>query len=274
MGNRRRALIMVGVAVLFGLIAAYLSLDFLRSQGGPVLPTVTRTTTPVAVAVTDLPLGSKVRPEDVTLIDWPSEQVPVGYVTAVEDVVGRGVTRPVSTNEPFLEAKLADAENGGLPITIPEGMRAISIRVDEVVSVAGFVVPGTRVDVILTVDPPNGGDKLSQIVLQDILALTAGQLIQADENGSPVVASVITVLVTPEQAEQLVIAGDQGRIQLALRNTLDGDSIRTDGARIEELITGGRSRRASGTATTRARVEQTAPQIEILKGGQRTIQRF
>lgn len=274
MGNRRRALVMVGLALLAGLIAAYLSLDFLSSQGGPVLPTVARTTTPVAVAVTDLPLGSKIRPEDVTLIDWPSERVPSGYVTAIEDVVGRGLIRPVSVNEPFLEAKLADAENGGLPITIPEGMRAISIRVDEVVSVAGFVVPGTRVDVILTVEPPNGGDKLSQIVLQDILALTAGQLIQADEDGSPVVASVITVLVTPDQAEQLVIAGDQGRIQLALRNTLDGDSIRTDGARIAELISGGAARRASGRGTTRVAPTEQAPQIEIFKGGQRTIQRF
>jgi pilus assembly protein CpaB len=264
---------MVGLALLAGLIAAYLSLDFLSSQGGPVLPTVARTTTPVAVAVTDLPLGSKIRSEDVTLIDWPSERVPAGYVTAVEDVVGRGLIRPVSVNEPFLEAKLADTETGGLPITIPEGMRAISIRVDEVVSVAGFVVPGTRVDVILTVDPPNGGDKLSQIVLQDILALTSGQLIQADENGSPVIASVITVLVTPDQAEQLVIAGDQGRIQLALRNTLDGDSIRTDGARVAELISG-QARRASGTARTRVAPVDQAPTIEIFRGGQKTIQRF
>ncbi|MEN8375004.1 MAG: Flp pilus assembly protein CpaB [Gemmatimonadota bacterium] len=273
MGNRRRALLILGLAMVLGLAAAWASLNYLQNQGGPVLPTVNRTTTPVAVAVTDLPLGSMVRPEDVQLIDWPSEQVPVGYVTAVEDVVGRGLVRAVSVNEPFLEAKLADTENGGLPITIPEGMRAISIRVDEVVSVAGFVVPGTRVDVILTVDPPRGGDKLSQVVLQDILALTSGQLIEADDNGSPVVASVITVLVTPEQAEQLVIAGDQGRIQLALRNTLDGDSIRTDGARVEDLLTG-RRRRASGRATTRVAPVEQAPTIEILKGGQRTIQRF
>ncbi len=141
------------------------------------------------------------------------------------------------TNEPILDAKLADAaEGGGLPPLIPPGMRALSVRVDEVVGVAGFVTPQTRVDVILTITPSGSSDARSKVILQNIRALAAGQEIRRDEDGKPMTVTVVTVLVTPEQAEKLVLASTQGRIQMALRNMLDLDEVDTPGERVSGLL--------------------------------------
>ena len=138
--------------------------------------------------------------------------------------------------EPVLESKLADlAAGGGLPPLIPEGMRALSVRVDEVIGVAGFVTPQTRVDVILTMTPIGSDDPVSKVILQNVQALAAGQVIQRNEEGEPMLVTVVTVLVTLEEAEKLVLATNQGRIQMALRNTLDLEEIETPGERASQI---------------------------------------
>lgn len=276
--RRKRLLIMMAVAVLSGLAAAYVAMDYLASQR-PVAITPQRASAKVAVAVRDLPLGAIVQMEDVRLIDWPGEVVPAGFVTTAEGVVGRGLIRPISMNEPYLETKLADrSAGGGLPIVIPEGMRAVSVRVDEVIGVAGFVLPGTRVDVLTTISPPGETrEKMTRLILQNIQVLTAGQMIEQTPEGKPMTVTVITLMVTPEQAETLTLAATEGRIQLALRGVLDLEEVTTPGSRVANLL-GPAPAARSGTVRRVTRVaprSETGPTVvETFKGGVRTLTTF
>src|SRR5919106_6132917 len=209
LSRRKRLWVTLSLAATSGLLAAWLSIGYLRSQVRPVLAaTPARAEMTVAVAARDLPVGSYVRGEDVRLVAWPAGHVPAGYARRAEDVVGRGLIVPVVANEPFLSAKLASKDGGGgLPVAIPEGMRAVSVRVDEVIAVAGFVVPGTRVDIVAILAPPGTmTNRTSRVVLQNVLVLAEGQTVQRDEDGKPMTVTVITVLVTPEQAEVLTLS--------------------------------------------------------------------
>lgn len=272
--KNRRLLIVLLVALGAGLAAAYLSLDYLRQQATPLIAATPKAR--VVVAARPLPLGHEIVAEDLKTIDWPGATVPEGYFEAPEQVIGRGVITPVAMNEPVLKPKVADKEaGGGLPIVIPPGMRAVSVRVDEVISVAGFVVPRTRVDVIVTLPlPGNSSERRTQFVqrLQDLMVLTAAQTTQPTPDGKPQTVSVMTFLVTPAQAELLILASREGQIQLALRNTLDSDTIQTSGV-LSNAILGAppRSaprRRARASAPTQ---ESTSSVIEVYKGGARTL---
>ncbi len=172
-------------------------------------------------------------------------------------------------------AKLASKEaGGGLPITIPPGFRAVSVEVDEVVGVAGFVLPGTLVDVLATVMPgTNRSETTTRMILQRIPVLTADQSYQTDPAGDPVLVTVVTLLVKPYEAEALTLASTEGRIQLALRNTLDVDSVSTRGMRINALVQGPPRRAPRARSTTQARPPEDAV-VETYKGGTRTLIKF
>ncbi len=266
----RRLFIVLALALISGLAAAWLALNYLRRPTGSPIVTSSKTYTEVVVAARDLSLGTVLTAQDVKVVDWPGEAVPEGYSGSVEEVLGRGVIAPLATNEPLLSAKIAVKEaGGGLPIVIPEGSRAVSVRVDEVISIAGFVLPGTRVDILVTLDQAGGSsDPVTHLILQNIAVLTAGQIVQRDEEGNPQQVTVITLLVTPEEAEQLVLAATKGRIQLALRNTLDLDSVTTEGARISNLIptTARVARQAAPRRTTPTVPASTSRQIEVYRG--------
>ena len=173
-------------------------------------------------------------------------------------------------NEPLISSKIAVKEaGGGLPIVIPEGYRGVSVRVDDVISIAGFVLPGTRVDVMVTLDQGGQqGNPVTKLMLQNIPVLTSGQVVEQDINGEPVQVTVITLLVSPDEAEQLVLAATRGRIQLALRNTLDVDSVTTQGARMSNLVPTQRVARSS--APRRATPPPATPtrQIEVWRGNE------
>ncbi len=276
--NKRRMWIVLAVAALLGLAAAFLSADYVRSSRTPILPTAAPKTQAV-VAARDLPVGAIIKPEDVRLIDWPGDLLPAGFASKPEQVVGRGVITAVAANEPLLQSKLADkASGGGLPIVIPPGMRAMSVRVDEVIGVAGYVVPGTRVDVILTVKPPGPNQQeLSRIVLQNVRALASGQIIEKDPEGKPITTRVVTLQLSPEEAEALALASNQGKIQLALRNGLDMDSVSTPGVQLANLVSGAVMRpvrRSGGRRTTSTEVARESNAVEVYKGGQRTLKKF
>jgi pilus assembly protein CpaB len=150
-------------------------------------------------------------------------------LTTIESAEGRAVLTPVVANEMILESKLAPKEAGaGLPATIPEGMRAISVAVNEVVGVAGFVTPGTSVDVLVTGQIPgatqSGAQYVTRTILENIRVLAAGQKIEQDKEGKPQTVPVVTLLVTPKDAGTLAMASTEGKIQLALRNTIDGQT--------------------------------------------------
>jgi len=267
----RRLVIVLLLALASGLAAGWLALNYLRQPNAPI-----RTATEsveVVVASRDLPVGHILDVADIKVAKWPGNAVPEGYSSSVDEVLGRGLIQSVTMNEPLLPAKIAVKEaGGGLPIIIPEGMRAVSVRVDEVIQVAGFVGPGTRVDVLVTLEGDAQPDPVTKIVLQNMLVLTSGQIVQRSPDNEPVVTTVVTFLATPEEAEKLVLASTKGRIQLALRNTLDLDSLTTEGARLRALI-------PSPQRATPARrpVARTQPQpaasrartIEVFRGLER-----
>jgi pilus assembly protein CpaB len=265
---------MLGGAVASGVLAGYVALQSVSDSPAP-LAAVTPTRTAV-VANRDLPAGTIVRGEDVKTVNWPGSVVPQGFVTEVGEVVGRGLITEVRENEPVLGWKLADREaGGGLSITIPEGMRAVAVKVDEVVGVAGFVLPGTRVDVLATVQP--GTDRAqttTRIILQNVRALAADRRYQQEIDGEPRSVTVVTLLVTPEQAEALTLAATEGRIQLALRNTLDSGQTNTPGRQIASLVTAPRTPAPAPRARVPAPTTPPERVIESYEGGRRTLLRF
>lgn len=267
---RNRIGMVLLLALLSGGLAAYLAFTVLRNPANPVAEGQAERTVEVAVATRDLTVGSILAPEDIRMIRWPASAVPPGYATSPTEVTGRGVITPVRMNEPLLSTKLSLPEaGGGLPIAIQEGQRGVSVKVDEVIAVAGFTQPGTRVDVVVTLDRVgNIEEPITQIVLQDIEVLAAGQVYQPNPNGEPTPVTVATLNVTPEQTEKLVLASQKGRIQLALRNTLDRDSVETEGSRVATLLPRGRPV-ASGPR--RAPVSNTIS-VEVIKGTQRESQ--
>jgi pilus assembly protein CpaB len=276
-----RLLAVLLLATVTGGLAGYLALKHLRQPAPVARPTERVSTVQVAVAMRELPMGTVLRAEDVKLVAWPGDAVPAGYATALADLEERGLIAPVSANEPILTSKLADrGSGGGLPVLIPEGMRAVSVRVDEVIQVAGFVTAGTRVDVLLTYS--EDGPTQTRTILQNVQTLAAGQTIQRDLEGKPQDVTVITLLVTPQQAERLALAASEGRIQLALRNLMDGQVTVTSGARLTSFADEPRPVTAPAAAAPRpvqASATVVAPQgrttvVETLRGGERTLRTF
>jgi pilus assembly protein CpaB len=192
----------------------------------------------VAVAARPLTLGAMLTASDVKLVPWPQSSPVAGAYSKVEEVVNRGLTAPVVENEPITAAKLAPLEAGaGLPPTIVAGMRAISVKVNEVIGVAGFVVPGTHVDVLVTLSRQQA-DSMSRVVVSNVQVLTAGTKYDQDQakDGRPVPSTVVTLLVTPDDAERIALASSVGSIMLTLRNPLDKDPTETKGTRTASLM--------------------------------------
>jgi pilus assembly protein CpaB len=257
-----------------GLLAGYLALVYVSEEPAPLKAEELKGTQ-IVVAGRDLATGTILTREDLEIIDWPSGNLPDGFFSQPGEVVGRGVIGEVRRNEPLLAEKLALKEaGGGLPITIPAGYRAVSVEVDEVIGVAGFTLPGTLVDVLATVMPgTNRSETTTRIILQKIRVLTADQSYQTDPEGDPVLVTVVTLLVKPQEAEVLTLAATEGKIQLALRNTLDVDSVSTLGMRINTLVQVPQKPTPSeGQATPAQPPEDTV--VESYKGGSRTLIKF
>jgi pilus assembly protein CpaB len=213
-----------------------------------------RTTVRLALATKDLEVGAILRDADVKIEDWPGA-VPAGATARPQDLVGRGVTTTIYAREPIIESRLAPkGAGGGLAAMIPQGMRAVAVRVNEVVGVAGFVVPGMHVDVLISGNSPGGNlGTLTKTMLQNIEVLSAGQDFKKDAEGKPVMVQVVNLLVTPEQAEQLSLASNQTTIQLILRNPLDRQMTQTPGAAMSNLFSGGKLRAPQTTENAEAR---------------------
>lgn len=229
----RRFLIVVGLSLIWALVV---SVVFYRaaSSAGKKRPFVAEK--PVVVAVETLPLGAVIRPQSVKLAQIPEKLFPRGGFSRLEDVLDRPVMSPIQPDEPVVEARLAvRGAGGGVAPLIPPGMRAISVRVNDVIGVAGFVLPGMRVDVLVTGRPPGHDDTVTTTVLQNIAVLSAGKTIQADATSQTITTPVVTLLVTPAQAESLTLANTEGRIQLVLRNSIDQDLAQTPGRDLRQL---------------------------------------
>ena len=215
--NRTRLLMIGFVALALGAFVSFAVYKNLQSRtAGPSEPGVD-----VAVAARDLEVGAKLADADIMLVKIPASAVPPNAYHKKSSIIGRGVVLPISRGDYLLQGKLA-AENAGsgLPSLIPPGMRAVSVKVNEVVSVAGFVQPGTRVDVLLTGNPSGGGTQTTT-VLENVAVIAAGQKLERSPSGEAQNVPVITLLVSPDDAQKLTLAQMQGRIQLTLRNPVD-----------------------------------------------------
>jgi pilus assembly protein CpaB len=194
------------------------------------------------VAAGNLPTGWRITEKDVKLVGWPSNSPVNGGFSTTKEVVNRGLISAVGENEPITEAKLAPVESGaGLPPSIPPGMRAMSVKVDEVVGVAGFVAPGTRVDVVVTLHGQGQAEEtMTRTVVSNVLVLTAGTMLdqQQAKDGKPTPSSVVTLAVMPTDAERIALASSEGRITLALRNPLDVAPTETPGIKVTRLMKG------------------------------------
>ena|SRR5579872_2611349 len=280
--NRNRILIGVAVAIVIGLIASHFVYNQLQ-RASAVKPVPVGH---IVVAAQPMALGTALQPQQLRMIDWPQSDPLPGSFSSIQQCVGRALITPIAKNEPILEEKLAPKEAGaGLPAAIPEGMRGVSVRVDDVVGVSGFAVPGTMVDVLVTGQPPtSAGDSVTRTILEDVRVLAAGQQVEQDKQGKPVTVSVVTLLVTPEQADKLTLASTQGRIHLALRNTIDTKVTNPPPIWETSLLLGGTAPPHMGggasTSKPRRRAEPAKPAepppyvIQVIRGDKMQNQSF
>jgi len=236
----------IGVLTFAFLVAAGASLVLYRVLiNRPQTSKAAQPTVQIVLASRDLEVGTVLKTDDVKLTDWPGA-VPAGASIHPQELVGRGVTTAIYAKEPIIESRLAPkGAGGGLAAMIPEGMRAVAIRVNEVVGVAGFVVPGMRVDILISGNSPganNGLGTLTKTLLQNIEVLSAGQDFKKDAEGKPVLVQVVNLLVTPAQAEELSLASSYTNIQLVLRNPLDRKVAPTPGTALAHLFTGAKGK--------------------------------
>lgn len=235
--NKRFASVLLFAVIVAGLA----SLLIYRVVIGRIVATARQPSTQLVVASHNLDLGTLVRDTDLKSVDWPGA-LPANVVTKKEDIVGRGVIANIYEGEPILQNRLAPKGAGaGLAALIPKGMRAVAVRVNDVVGVAGFVVPGMRVDLLISGLPPGESPLLgtrTKTLLQDIQVLSAGQTFQKDAEGKPISVPVVNLLVKPEQAEILSLASSDTRIQMVLRNPLDTEEAKTPGTALAYLWKG------------------------------------
>jgi pilus assembly protein CpaB len=240
-GARRsgvRAVAFWGVAIVAGLGAALLITRYLERR----TVSVSTPTSKIVVAAMDLPLATRLRPEQLRMADWPVTAMPPGAIRDVKDAVEHILTSRVLEGEPLLPGKLAARDAGnGLAALIPSNMRAIAVRVDDVVGVAGFIHPDDRVDVIVTIHPtkPADAEPMSKVILQNVKVLAVGKELEiADRNrtqGNPV--TVATLLVNPEESEKLALSASEGRLMLTLRSWTDNQAVLTGGMNATTLLT-------------------------------------
>jgi pilus assembly protein CpaB len=238
MNRTIRTLLVLAIAVG---VAAFASLSIYKVVQRIPERQVEVATVHAVVAAKSMPMGTLLTADDVKLVGWPAKTPLSGGFSDEKAVMNRGLIAAVEQNEPITDSKLAPVGvGGGLPPSIPTGMRAISVKVNEVIGVAGFVVPGTRVDVVVTVQrqtQQGAQDSMSRIVVTGVQVLTAGTKIeQAKKDSEPIPSSVVTLLVTPEDAEKIALASNEGHITLTLRNPVDTKPTETQGVKMANLM--------------------------------------
>lgn len=240
MRNKRFFIVLIG-ALIFGVLAAVSVSKYLSSAQA-----YTKNLSQVAVAKVAIPLGTKIIAEQVTMVQFPKESTPDGAFEKPDKLVGRVAVMNIAAREPITESRLApEGTAGGLSAVIPEGYRAMTVKVDDVVGISGFIMPGTLVDVVVTIDPGERSgmqDPISKIILQSIKVLANGQNIDKPEDQREANSvKAVTLLVTPEQAEKLAMAATEGKLQLVMRNQIDQGDEQTPGVNKRGLLTGDRA---------------------------------
>ena len=276
------------LAFLFAGGAAILSYNYLKKQAGVQMQGVS-----IVAAATDIPIGTKLDAGHVKLATWPKEAVAAGYLTDAKLIPGRVAVRPISAGDIITEAKLMPQNvttNGGImTYIVPQGHRAVTVAVNEVAGVAGFITPGSRVDIVLTTPRPGVADKednISKIILQNVPVLASGQGTEQKE-GKPVIVPTVTLDLTPEDAEKVIVGVGvkKGALQLLLRNVIDTAAVDTKGATVSKVLNGADPPviKIVRKAASPRKVAQAAPvappiqakfSVELIKGGVKTTREF
>ena len=274
--NQNRMILGLAVAVVVAFVlSTFVYREFQKASS--VKPVVTQH---IVVAAKPLTLGTRVDASNLRLIPWPAGEAVAGMFTRIEDCADRALMSDVAANELVLDNKLAPKEAGaGLPAVIPQGMRALSVAVNDVVGVAGFVTPGTMVDVLVTGKIENGSrgeDTITRTILENVRVLAAGQKIEQDREGKPQTVPVITLLVSPEDAGRLAMASTEGKIQLALRNTVDTKRVGPPSILEANLFSGGApAPKSPAPVKVVARPAPASPYvIEVITGNKRENKSF
>ncbi len=274
--NRSRLLMIGGLALAIGLLVSYTVYNQLQKSRGANNEHLVQ----VVVAANDIAIGSKLEDRDARLVSVPESSVPPGAFGRVSQVRGRGAVLPITKGDFILPSKLAGENAGsGLPSMIPQGMRAVSVRVNDVVSVAGFVQPGTRVDVLAT--GSQGNEHQTTTVLENVAVIAVGKNLDRNAPPDAAPAPVITLLVSPDDAQKLALASQEGRIQLSLRNPLDTRKGGIGATRASSLYPGQapppteskpKAHRVVAKATPPAQPQ--AYQVEMIRGSKRDETKF
>jgi pilus assembly protein CpaB len=235
-----------------------------------------RPVTQIVAAANDLPAGVALSPNDITMLDWPSDVPLPGSFTKKEEVLGHPLIHSLGAKEPILKRDLGLEGSGiGLSTKIPPGMRATAIKSNEIVGVAGFLYPGSHVDVLCTISMPNNAGTLTQTVLQDVEVLTAGQTIEPDPQGKPQQVDVVTLLLTPEDSQKIQLATTQGVIQFVLRNGTDTKTAELHPARLDQLVAMPKAPTVAVKNGKRMPVKaQPTYVLEVIQGTQKTVHKF
>jgi pilus assembly protein CpaB len=230
--NRRLTTAFIIALAVSGIFTYWLSQRFTKTNRPAPPPPKSQ----YVAAASNMEAGQAIHAENLRMVDWPAAMPLSGAYTNPQPLVGRIVMYPLSAGEPILDRQLSSqGASGGLTVKIPDGMRAISLRSDEVVGVAGFLLPGTHVDVLVTLHPTNQPDPVTSTVLQDAEVLATGQKTEPDPEGKPTTATVVTLLVKPEDAERVVLASTQGTVHFVLRNSVDREQYTGPPALLSEL---------------------------------------
>lgn len=254
--RNKRLLFVLASAVAFGLVAAVSVSRYLSDAQAN-----TRTMNKVVVAKVEIPLGTKIEAEQLSTVEFPSNAMPDGTFDNAAKLVGRVSVVNVAAREPVTDFKLApEGSAGGLSAVIPEGYRAMTVKVDDVIGVAGFLQPGTMVDVLTVIEPTSNssGNPVSKIVLQNVKVLASGQnLDKPKDQREPETVKAVTLQVTPDQAEKLALASSEGKLRLMLRNQVDQGDEQTKGVDKKSLLTGEHAMPAPEPGSLKS--EQPAP---------------
>ena len=264
--QKRRGMFFLALAVVLALVAAGITTQLVPDEANAKIDE----TTPVVVARTDVAVAAILQNIQLETIDWPADHLPKGAIHSADDVSGRVLRRPLAAGEPVLESALFEVgASGGLGAVISHEMRAVSVKVDNVIGVAGFVAPGARVDVLATLRRVDRTKAIpfAKVILQNVRVLAVDQKLEQARGSDPELVSVVTLEVEPVQAEHLIYAAHEGRLQLAMRAPGDDEKVETRSISVADVL--GRPKARTRTASNPSRTS-----VQVLKGSKIEVKTF
>lgn len=274
-----KAILPIILAVFIAFIGGVFTYNWVKRQIGPPKVAPEKETVMIASAAIDLPWGTKITKEQLRLVPYLKDTLPPGYFSELNQLEGRVTVQPLKANEPVLETKLAPVTvtAGGMAAVVKTGKRAIAVKGDKVIGLAGLIRPGNIVDVLVSIEDPRDKKQVTKVILENILVLATGAEIQRNEKGEPSPVDVFTLEVTPEEGEKLALAATEGKLQLALRNAMDTEIVLTDGATVPETLESytGKTVKIKGQEKQPQMVSRRAPvTVKEIRGTKVTTQGF